>query len=382
MIKGIKLLKFITLQIVKKVITVRDRIRKTISKCFNLLPNKFKIIYLTNAIKRKNKRISPSNNRFTHPVFNEGKHCFAAQPEYFRQTYYDMIGENGLEFKVSSLDKTRLNNLKLFCIENKIKNLWLFRPEFFVLIEKDLVELKELGICIICYSTEPIPSEVEFHSYNSHFDQLKRLESLLDSKRIHYDFFIHFDQKSEGLLSTLGFHTLLSHPLPVSFNLFKYENVEKKYDVCFIGRSTEYRERFLAPLKSQFNTLHIAHGVFDSDACTLMNQSHIIINLHNEPYSNFETRVIQAKLINSLLMSEALSLNYLSPQDEFIEFLTPMDLFEKVKCILRDRDNDNPMKYKFRHRELFRYSHLIKSLEELSLKSKVISTHSEKDYSK
>lgn len=363
----LKVLKSVARIIFHKARTIKFRSRNIIFKTYNLLPIFIKVIILTNAIRNKNKKLVTKKSISPSLPFSKGKHCFAAQPEYFRQTYYDMLGEDGVEFPVSSLDKSNLVNLKKFCIDNNVKNLWLFRPEFFTDIQNDLSDLRNLGITILCYSTEPIPSEKEFKTFKSHYDQLKRLQSLLDSKKINYDFFIHFDQKSLSLLSQFGFSPLLSHPLPVSFKLFKPENLEKKFDVCFIGRSTDYRERFLAPLKSQFNTLHIAHGIFDYDASVLMNQSRIVLNLHNEPYSNFETRVVQAKLINSLLISEPLSLDYISPKNEFIEIKSPAELYETVKEILKNPDIDHPIKYNFQNKNVFSYMHLVEEIQTFNI---------------
>jgi hypothetical protein len=343
------------------------KLKKFAMKLYGLVPYKIKNIITAFLIKNRSKKLLKHKVYFSYNGLNVGKHCFAAQPEYFRQCYFDFIGNEGVEYPISSLDRSSMKDLRDFCLKENIKNLWLFRPEFFVEIKDALTDLKNNGISIICYSTEPIPSLDEFKSNLSHTDQLKRLNSLIESNVLPYDFFIHFDQNSESLLRYLGFNNIISYPLPVSFKIFKPLLTDIKYDVCFIGRSTDHRETFLGPLKAYFNTIHIAHGVFDEDANHIMNQSRIVLNLHNEPYKNFETRVIQAKLINAILISEPLSLDLVNSESEFIEINTPAALFDQVKTILNATEKYEKVRQNFKNREVFQFSNLVKKLSEIEL---------------
>ncbi len=296
---------------------------------------------------------------------DQSGHCFAAQSEYFRSNYYDMLEiEGNFEYPILPEKKDNLQNLKSFCYANNIKTLWLYRPEWFTSIKEDLEELRENGVSIIGFSTEPIPTLNDFLKMNSHIDQMKRLISLFPARKLQLDRIIHFDSSSESLLKYLGFKNLICHPLPVSRSVFDVPSEEIKYDICFIGRPTEYREFFLSPLKAFYKVIHIAHGLFDEDAAKLMASSRIVLNLHNEKYLNFEDRLVQIKFSKSIVFSQPLTMNEWLKEDEYVEFKYKDELLKKVESVLREKDASVIEKYrnKFDKKESFYYSSLLKVL--------------------
>ena len=242
--------------------------------------------------------------------------------------------------------------------------MWLFRPEWFTSIKRDLEELKRDGVLIIGYSTEPIPTLRNFFSLSSHADQIKRLKILFPARKLALDKFIHYDSSSESLLKYFGFKNLMTYPLPVSQKIFEVSNEEKKYDICFVGRPTEYREFFLSPLKALYKVIHVAHGLFDEDVAKLMASSKIVLNLHNEKYLNFENRVVQIKFTKSIVFSQPLSMTNWLQNDEYIEFTQRHELVKKVEHILNETDEIalDVYKNKFNSKESFYYSSLIKEL--------------------
>lgn len=346
---------------------------KKIKKLPKFCNDKLVVFYLTVKLLSKLfiKRLFNSNSTFSisricEPLALTG-HCFAAQTEYFRSNYYDMlIDEGNYEYNVD-LSKESLPRLKKFCIENKIKYLWLFRPERFLQIKDDLIELKKLGVIILGFSTEPMPTLKDFLSFRSHVDQVKRLESLIPAKELNLDKLIHFDSSSMGLLNFFKVENLVTYPLPVSRQIFERKQSEYKYDICFIGRYTDYREFYLAPLKTRYRVLHIAHGLFDEEAADLMSQSKVVLNLHNLNYLNFEDRVVQVKLTKSLLVSQKLTMDNWLKHDEYVVFKHRGDLVNKIDWILKNFDSKevDTLKSKFENSRSFEYSHLVSLIHTL-----------------
>ncbi len=117
----------------------------------------------------------------------------------------------------------------------------------------------------------------------------------------------------------------------------KRMNWKKKWVVFFIGRSTEYRERFLGLLKHYKNVLHIAHGIYGHDFVDFINQSKLVLNLHAENEISWEPRVQMLLACGSMLLSHKITKNdYLTPGVDYIEVDNndPSDLFSKVEYFL------------------------------------------------
>jgi glycosyltransferase involved in cell wall biosynthesis/SAM-dependent methyltransferase len=269
-----------------------------------------------------------SNVSFDRPI------VFAGQPEYFRQTYFDETSTgSSFEFPFTSADPSALRELPRFVKEHRAKTCIIFRPEWLAWYRDVFDELKANDVALIGYSTEPVP-----HGWaDPHPDQLKRLESLKDALKVDYDLIVHFDQCSLRLLREVGFERIIAHPLPVSKKLFFPEDLPREFDVCFLGRSTPHREAFLVPLKARYNTLHVAHGLTDDDARTLMNRSKMVVNIHTHEYPSFETRSIMALRCQRPLLSEWLSGDYLVADRDYTLVTSPKDLKDKVEQVLNSQ---------------------------------------------
>jgi glycosyltransferase involved in cell wall biosynthesis len=255
---------------------------------------------------------------------------WVGQPEYFRCAFYDDLGEDGLEFPISSADQRRLRVLPAFCRRYGARTVVMFRPEWLCGWPQVLAELRDLGVAVIGYSTEPVP-----HDWSrAHADQMQRLQSLLPARELDLDLLIHFDAWSQDLLEELGFPRVIAWPLPTSESLFFPRETRREFDVCFTGKSTLYRESFLMPLKARFNVVHAAHGLTDQACARLMNRSHLVLNIHNEPYLNFEHRVVQALFCGRPVLSQPLSGGYLCADKDYITFEDPDDLSRQVTSAL------------------------------------------------
>ncbi len=257
---------------------------------------------------------------------------FVGQPEYFSKVYMDAIVDGyGHEFPIDSLDQRKLSSLPEFVHAHGCKTVIVFRPEFFHSHAHILQYLKDIGVTLIGYSTEPIPHDRQI---GWHRDQILRLKNLLQARHLPYDHIVHMDGSSYGTLSFFGFNRLSCFPLPTSKHMYhSLPDTKKKYDVLFLGRSTEYREWMMSRIKQKLDVLHITHGMF-YESNRLMNESRIVLNLHNEPYPNFENRAFQALFSGAILVSDKLSGPYLQANKHYHCVSNPDELLNICEDIL------------------------------------------------
>ena len=262
-----------------------------------------------------------------------GPVAFVGQPEYFRAAYYDgVFRKQHFEFPVSSANPAeQLRCLPEFVRTHGIRSCLVFRPEWLATCPGLVERLQSNGVWVIGYSTEPIPTTED---KKWHHDQRTRLQSLRGALQVPLDLLVHYDPESESFLRRLGVSRLMCQPLPVSEILFHREDVPIEFDACFLGRSTAHRERMLGPLKSQAAIVHVAHGLVDEQARALMNRSRVVLNIHCEPYPNFETRVVQALRCRRTVVSEPLPGSLLNPGVDYLVASTPEEFLKTVEDVI------------------------------------------------
>lgn len=264
------------------------------------------------------------------------KTLFVGQKEYFRQTYFDALHANHhMEFNILSGDLSAIRRIPDFITANKIRVMVIFRPEWFALFPTEFEIIRKMGVYTVGYSTEPIPLD----GINPHENQLLRLKNLSDVQKVPYDLIIHYDSASKATIESLHIANHAFLPLPVSFKLFYPEKqVPSEFDLCFLGRATDYRESFLLRLQSVYNLIHGANGLNDEWARFFINRSRLVLNLHNLGYLNFESRVVQSLLCQKLTLSQKLSNNHLPEIKNCLEFFsTPEELFELASSHLQNK---------------------------------------------
>ncbi len=199
-----------------------------------------------------------------------------------------------------------------------------FRPE---IIPAGLFE--SLSALTIGFLTEPLPRS----EGDSHEDLATRLGYLKAIDSGNFDRVVSFDP---FLVPTVereaGISIWRSLPLPVSDRLYRdVARSSQRPKLLFIGRSTEHREAYLGPIKHNFDLMHIAHGVSGEMLNELLDETDIAINLHNEPYPNFENRVCLHLAAGHFLISEPLSPTHgLEPGIDFYEVRDPEELASVV----------------------------------------------------
>ncbi|MDH3328597.1 MAG: glycosyltransferase [Desulfobulbaceae bacterium] len=262
------------------------------------------------------------------------KIAIISQPEYFRAFY-----ENDLDV----LGDVREFQLKYTMTEADFVELEKFNADFNFFFRGEFVPdgvLKRLQGHKVSFSSEPFPNYVD-GKLNYSPDSLHRFEKFKNITTKSYDYIFHYDKSSLQFLAENGLHLSGEFVFPIALNVYKKKNLDKKWDVFFIGRSTAYRERFLGLLKHYKNVLHIAHGVYGSELVDFINQSKLVLNLHAENEISWEPRVQMLLACGGMLLSHKITNNdYLIPGVDYIEIDNddPSDLFSKVDYYLENSE--------------------------------------------
>ncbi len=260
------------------------------------------------------------------------KVAYIAQPEYFRMTYQDtLLSDHYIseEFPFHyDMEESDFNKL----IEFQADVNFFFRGEF--VPEAVLNNIKGLKVCI---STEPFPRKIN-GEWHYTMDSIKRYidfrNKIINKK---FDYVFHYDKRSIELFELDGIQISGEFILPVSTNSLNIQNLPKKWDGFFLGRSTAHREDLLSVLKHRYNFLHIAHGLTESrDISHYVSKSTINFNIHAENEITWEPRVQMLLASKAFVLSEKLPNNlYLQPGEDYIEFSDKHDLIDKFEYYLK-----------------------------------------------
>ena len=257
---------------------------------------------------------------------------FVGQPNYFRATYADAVRAGwGFAYSGGPSRERGFEGLPALVETTGARTCVVFEPWLLAAQPAVVTALRAQGVRLVAYSTEPVPRT---DGSDVHWDQLRRLDSLRRARDARYDLWIHHDPASEGFLRAEGFDPVAVHPLPVSEDLFHPEDVPRDFDACFLGWSTPHRESYLSALQGRYRTVHVAHGMFDEEACRLMNRSKLVVNLHCHGYPNFENRCVQALFCGRPLVSEELSGGYLAPGDDYLLARSPAEMLAHVRQVI------------------------------------------------
>jgi hypothetical protein len=200
--------------------------------------------------------------------------------------------------------------------------IWVWRPE---IIPAGL--LAPFRAAKVGFLTEPLPRGAD----NGHPDLAQRLEYLAATDPANFDRIVSFDPL---IVPTVRRHLPVwrSLPIPVSDRVFGVHPASGT-QAAFVGRSTAHRESYLGPVKHDFDVLHVAHGFHGERLLSLLAESAVVINLHNEPYPTFENRVPTALAAGALVVTEPLSPTHgLRPGSDYVEVETPWDLWRVLEA--------------------------------------------------
>ncbi|MBI5105940.1 MAG: hypothetical protein HZB46_13350 [Solirubrobacterales bacterium] len=234
-----------------------------------------------------------------------------------------------------------------------------FAPDVVVVFRPELLEpgmLADLDAVTIGFLTEPLPRP----GRPSHPDLETRLGYLRAADPANFDRIVSYDPYFLETVDPIV-PVWRSLPLPVGDSLFAdVRPASGTPRALFTGRATPHRDGFLDPVKHDFPVVHLAHGVSDDRLVGFMADSDVGINLHNEPYPNYENRVSVFLAAGLLVISETLSPRWgLVPGVDYVEIAQPWELWEVLVQLRRAPDAFRTMRLNGRRKaERFRASAL------------------------
>ena len=184
---------------------------------------------------------------------------------------------------------------------------------------------------VLGFLTEPVPRSLDA---KPHPDLVKRARDLERLDPGNVDRLVSFDPLITPVAERV-FPVWRSLAIPVADRLYgEVAEPGPEPRLLFVGRSTPHRERFLAPVKREFDVLHVAFGAGVDELERLMRRHDTTMNLHNEPYPSFENRVCLHLAAGHLVISEPLSPTHgLEPGRDYVEVRTPDELVRTLRDV-------------------------------------------------
>ena len=289
--------------------------------------------------------------------------------EYFHAMFEDDLNDL-FEVKVFPFNfEMNLNDFKGL-IEFQADFNVFFRGEF---ISNELLDL--LNGIKINLSSEPFPRKIN-NKWHYTKDSLVRYFVFRKIRGKKFDYVFHYDKASLLLFEKDKLGISGEFLLPAATKAYAPENVPKKWDLFFFGRSSIHREKFFAYSKHKYNFLHIAHGIWGKDVVNYVSRAKINLNVHAEEEISWEPRVQAMLAMGAFVISEKINPNdYLRPGKDYVEVETPEDLNEKIEYYLKNEEEREKIAENGRKRALEYFSadrnfkDLIKKIENHELKN-------------
>lgn len=277
---------------------------------------------------------------------NHPKIAFIGQPEYFRFVY-----ENDLDFfadvkefkLIYSMSSDEFNELISFDADYN----FFFRGEY---VPSEV--LSNLNGVKINLSSEPFPRKINNHIEFTR-DSLNRYCLFRQIRNKPYDYVFHYDKNSLRFMEIDGLHLSGDFVFPVATSTYRPMSLKDKWDLFFIGRSTQHREEILTPLKHNFDFLHIAHGIWGNNLAKLINQSKICLNVHAEDEMSWEPRIQMLLACRAFVITEPISSNdYYRAGIDYIEVTKREDWINVIKYYLNHDEERKEIAENGYHRTL------------------------------
>lgn len=258
------------------------------------------------------------------------KVAFVSQPEYFRFCY---------EKDLDTLWEVREFPFHFGMDEAGLDSLIAYAPEVTFFFRGEFVPqavLKKLSGIKIAISSEPFPRDLNGRIEYT-LDSVKRyLDFRSRIRRLPYDYVFHYDVASLDYMAKDGIHCSGAFPFPVATNTYRPNTgMPNAWDIFFIGRSTEHRERFFGPLKHHRQFLHICHGIFGPPLIKYIQKAKINLNVHAEDEISWEPRMQMLLAAGAFVISEPITPNnILRPGLDYVEARTPAEMYQLTEYYL------------------------------------------------
>lgn len=202
------------------------------------------------------------------------------------------------------------------------------RPDVVVVFAPSSVPaglLAEVDALTVGFDAEPLPRTDEARAHPAALWELMQL-SRADAGQ--FDRLVTTDPLAAAAARGAGVDVWRSLPLPVDDPWFApVRRASRPLRAAFLGPSTPHRERWLIPVKHQFDVLHVAHGLWGERLRDRLDRIDVALNLHGEPYASFEDRVLLHLASGHLVVSERLAPRHgLEPGVDLLEVENPRRL--------------------------------------------------------
>jgi hypothetical protein len=251
--------------------------------------------------------------------------AFVGQAVYFEQC--------SLQVPAGGLEPSYIDFRAAAPTEQLIAGLHELDPDVVLVFRPEIVPpglFDALRAVTIGYLTEPLPRG----GGKEHADLAGRMWWLEQVDAGNFDRIVAFDPLiAETASRVLPVWRSLAIPVADSLFMEPHERATPPR-LLFIGRSTEHRERLLAPIKRSHPVVHIAHGLFGDELTRILRNTDVQLNIHNNPYPSFENRVSIAMAAGHLVISEPLSPAHgLQAGGDYVEVGTPEELLKVVQLL-------------------------------------------------
>lgn len=196
--------------------------------------------------------------------------------------------------------------------------------------------LEQLTGVRIALSSEPFP-RVSDGRYEFTLDSLGRYMTFRCLRYMPFDYVFHYDAASLPVLKRDKLFLSGEFAFPVATSIYRSRELQKKWDLFFIGRSTPHREAHFGLLKHHYNFLHICHGVWGEPLVDYICAAKICLNIHAENEVSWEPRMQMMLACGAFVISEKITPNpYLRPGTDYVEVGSSTELHSAVKYYLEN----------------------------------------------
>ena len=217
-----------------------------------------------------------------------------------------------------------------------------FKPDVLLVFRPDYLRpetFRAFDCPVVGFATEPLPRFVDGRivasEYNAKvYDLLKKVRGLCDN-------LYHYDAACVDFLRREDFPVSGLFPPCVCTDIYRPDPaLAPRWDAVFIGKSTEYRERYLSSLHLVCRFFHAAHGLMGAEELLpFLQRSKIGLNIHRDETPNIEPRLFLLMAAGLFVLTHALPANpWLQEGLHYVAFQSKTDLAEKVTHYLGHDD--------------------------------------------
>jgi hypothetical protein len=202
-----------------------------------------------------------------------------------------------------------------------------FRPDITLIYRPEMLTqtiLRTIPGIKIGFSTEPLPKYINNILIKTEETNIRE-SNYLRLQFSEYQALYHYDRLSMRYLNERGWDFTGFRHLPINTDWFNpHHNIEKKWDVFFIGKATARRNKIMDFLRMHpsINFLWVNHGIYGEELAFLFKQSKCVLNIHADDNINLEPRIYLAAACGIPVLSEPLG-EHEFPLKENV-FFTPM----------------------------------------------------------